>query len=317
MEQAECVPGKPVDRGRCIYLYISMHYIHSYMTVRTVTSNQRCSEPESPALNPSGPALAAKISRRVRGLLGACLVLATVLLCGLPARAEQVMIFAAASTTDAVSDIIDSYRDATGAEIVASFAASSALARQIENGAPAHLFLSASPVWMDYLEARSLLTPESRRDRLGNRLALIAPSDSAITVSLTAPVSFSGLLGDGHLAMADPDHVPAGIYGKEALETLGAWRDVSPKVVRGNNVRATLALVERGEVPLGIVYQTDATTSERCRVVALFPESTHAPIRYPLALVAGQETADARAFYDHLLSPDAAEIFAQHGFTVR
>ncbi len=294
-----------------------MHYIHSYMTVRTVTSDRRCREPESPALNPSGPALAAMIARRVRGLLAACLFAYVALLAALPARAEQVLIFAAASTTDAVSDIIDSYRVATGADVVASFAASSALARQIENGAPAHLFLSASPIWTDYLAERSLLAPGSRRDRLGNRLALVAPLDSAVAVSLTAPVSFNALLGDGYLAMADPDHVPAGLYGKEALEALGAWREVSRLVVRGNNVRATLALVERGEVPLGIVYQTDATASERSRIVALFPESTHTPIQYPLALVAGQSTDGAQAFYDYLLSPEAAVIFEQHGFTVR
>jgi len=234
----------------------------------------------------------------------------------LPARSEQVLIFAAASTTDAVSEIIEEYRAATGDTIVASFAASSALARQIENGAPAHLYLSATPLWIDYLDERGLLVAGSRRDRLGNRLALIAPSDSLIDIALSADTSLLDLIGDGHLAMADPDHVPAGLYGRAALESLDLWQSVSAKVVRGNNVRAALALVERGEVPLGIVYRTDVGASDNSRIITLFPETTHPPIRYPLALVTGQETPEARVFYDHLLSPAAGAIFERHGFTV-
>lgn len=294
-----------------------MHYIPWYMTVRQVTSDRACEEPESPALNPSGPAPASKRPKRVRGLFATLLIGIACLWIALPARADQVLIFAAASTTDAVEEIIASYRDVTGATVVASYAASSALARQIENGAPAHLFLSASPVWTDYLETRELLVAGSRRDRLSNRLALVAPSDSVVEISMTDEIPFPDLLGDGYLAMADPAHVPAGLYGKEALESLGAWPAVSSQIVRGNNVRATLALVERGEVPLGIVYQTDAQASERCRIVSLFPETTHAPIQYPLALVADQDTPEAQAFYTHLLSPTAASIFERHGFTVR
>ncbi len=293
-----------------------MHYIPLYMTVRSAKLGHRCKSPESPALNPSWRALVSEKSGRVRALSALCLLLAGALFGAPPARAEQVLVFVAASTTDAVGEIIEDYRATSGADVAASFAASSTLARQIENGAPAHIFLSAATVWTDYLDERGLLVAGSRYDRLGNRLALVAPDDSLIEAAVGPDLRLLDLLGDGHLAMADPDHVPAGLYGRAALESLGLWQAVSDKVVRSGNVRAALALVERGEVPLGIVYRTDARASDDCRVVALFPETSHPPIRYPIALVAGQETPEARAFYDHLLSPAAASIFERHGFTI-
>ena len=224
--------------------------------------------------------------------------------------------FATASTTNAVEDAIASYAAETGAEVVASYAASSALARQIENGAPADLFLSANLDWADYLDRRGLLEPGTRRDLLGNRLVLVAPADSALEVSIGPGLDLAGLLGDGRLALGDPDHVPAGRYARAALESLGLWAEVEGRTVRTLDVRAALALVERGEVPLGVVYATDVAVCGACRTVATFPESSHPPIRYPLALVAGRASPAARAFYDFLLSPAAAEIFARYGFAV-
>lgn len=293
-----------------------MHYIPRYMTVWFATPSRQCKSPGSPALKPSCCAPVSTKSERVHGILAPLVWLAVWLFISSPASAERVLIFAAASTTDAITEIIETYQTATGAEVAASFAASSALARQIENGAPAHVFLSAAPLWVDYLEERGLLVVGSRRDRLGNRLALIAPLDSTFDAAAGLGNSWLDHLGDGYLAMADPDHVPAGLYGRAALQSLGLWQSVSDRVVRGNNVRAAMALVERGEVPLGIVYQTDARASADCRIISLFPETDHPPIRYPLALVAGQDTEDARAFYDHLLSPDAGAVFERHGFTV-
>ena len=258
---------------------------------------------------------AAVASRRVRSFLALCW--AAIALAVAPAHAaETVLLFAAASTTDAVAEAIARYRAETGAEVTASFAASSALARQIENGAPAHLFLSSNVEWVDYLEGKGLLVPESRRDLLGNRLVLVAPADSRVEVSIGPDLALAALLGDGRLAIADPDHVPAGRYARAALESLGLWPEVEGRTVRTLDVRAALALVERGEVPPGIVYATDVTACRACRTVAVFPESSHPPIRYPLALVAGQAGPAARAFYDFLASPAAAAIFARHGFAV-
>jgi molybdate transport system substrate-binding protein len=286
------------------------------MTVRFAKPDPKCKSPGSPALKPSWRALVSGKPERVRALSAICFLVATALLVVPPASAERVLMFSAASTTDAVNEIIEDYRATSGADVAASFAASSALARQIENGAPAQLFLSAAPLWIDYLDDRGLLVEGSRQDRLGNRLALVAPADSPVEVTAGPDLQLLDLRGDGYLAMADPDHVPAGLYGRAALESFGLWQSVTAKVVRSSNVRAALALVERGEVPLGIVYQTDARASEHSRVVALFPETAHPPIRYPLALVSGQETPEARAFYDHLLGPTAAAIFERHGFTV-
>jgi molybdate transport system substrate-binding protein len=224
-------------------------------------------------------------------------------------RAEQILILAAASTTDAVGEIIETYKSATGAPVAASFGASSALARQVDSGAPAHLYLSAAPRWTDYLAEAGAIIAASRVDLLANRLALVAPADSGvIEIAFDRPLP----LGDGRLAVGDPDHVPAGLYAKAALQYLGLWESAAPHLVRSPNVRAALVLVERGEVPLGIVYATDARVTERVRVVSLFPADSHPPIRYPLAMIT--DSPDTRAFYDFLLSDQAGAIFARHGF---
>ncbi|MFP6759158.1 MAG: molybdate ABC transporter substrate-binding protein [Alphaproteobacteria bacterium] len=278
-----------------------MSYIRRYITV--LISSPR----------PPGRALAWFLTRRVRGWwIGAAVGLAL----ASPAHAEQVLILAAASTTDAMTEIIDTYEIATGVPVAVAFGASSALARQVESGAPAHLYLSANAVWMDYLEDAALILAASRVDLLANRLALVAPADSPITIAITPDLPLVALLGDdGRLALGDPDHVPAGLYARAALEHLGLWSAVVPRLVRSANVRAALVLVERGEVPLGIVYATDALVSDGVRTVATFPTDSHPPIRYPLALVTGLDTPAARAFHDYLSSDAAAAIFTRHGFT--
>ena len=277
-----------------------MSYIRRYITV--LISPPR----------PPGRALVWILTRRVRGWwIGAAVVLAL----ASPAHAEQVLILAAASTTDAMTETIATYQSATGAPVAVAYGASSALARQVESGAPAHLYLSANAVWMDYLEDADLILAASRVDLLANRLALVAPADSFIRVAITPDLPLVDLLGDdGRLALGDPDHVPAGLYARAALEHLGLWSSVVPRLVRSANVRAALVLVERGEVPLGIVYATDARVSARVRTVATFPADSHPPIRYPLALVAGLDTPAARAFHAYLLSDTATEIFVRHGF---
>jgi molybdate transport system substrate-binding protein len=198
---------------------------------------------------------------------------------------------------------------------VISYAASSALARQIESGAPADLFLSADEKWMDTVERDGKVAPGTRADLLGNALVLIAPSGSKAAVDLARPESLVGALGaDGRLAMADPTAVPAGLYGKAALDNLGAWTKVQARVASAENVRAALALVESGEAPLGVVYATDAIVSGKVRVVATFPAASHEPIRYPVAVIAGSPSADAGGFRAYLATPEAQAIFARYGF---
>ncbi|MEW5725671.1 MAG: molybdate ABC transporter substrate-binding protein [Thermodesulfobacteriota bacterium] len=248
-------------------------------------------------------------------------------LCGLlilaPASAqaghpERVLVFAAASTTDAVTDICGLFQARGLGRAVPSFAASSTLAKQIEQGAPAGVFLCADQKWMDYLAQKGLVEPAGRVDLLGNRLALIAPAGSdQKPVEPSPSFDLSAALGGGRLALCDPDHMPAGIYGRAALESLGLWETAEPWLVRAKDVRAVLALVERGECPLGIVYGTDAAISDKVKVVGLFPEDSHPPIVYPAALISGQVTPVARAFFDFLRSPEAGNIFKKYGFTVR
>ncbi len=231
------------------------------------------------------------------------------------ARGAEVMVFAAASTASAIQDVIVLY-GARGA-VAASFAASSALARQIENGAPADIYISANPRWMDSLAGAGLIETASRRDLLGNRLVLIAPADSPVSVALSAKPALDSLLGDGRLALADPAHVPAGQYARAALEALGLWPAVAGAVAPMNNVRAALVLVERGEAPLGVVYATDAAMTVGVRVAGLFPESSHPPIVYPAAIVAGRAGPAVRAFHDFHFADAARAVFAAHGFTLK
>jgi molybdate transport system substrate-binding protein len=241
-----------------------------------------------------------------------------------PSRAGDVTIFAAASTKDAVEDLALRYTAAGGDRVRTVFAASSTLAKQIVQGAPADLLLSASPAWMDYLAEQDALEPASRVDLLGNRLVLIVPraGDRAEDVlDVLDPARIAEMLRadrtDGRpLAIADPGHVPAGVYAKAALEALGLWQSLADRAVRTADVRAALALVDRGEAAAGIVYATDAAISPRVRIVGRFPAGSHPPIVYPLALIAGRASAAARRFYGHLLSGEAAAVFRAHGFLV-
>ena len=230
-----------------------------------------------------------------------------------PAAAENLTVFAAASLKDALDANVEAYRKKTGDRIAVSYAASSALAKQIEAGAPADLFISADLDWMDYLDQRRLIRPATRRNLLGNRLVLIAPAGSNLSVSIAPGFAIAKLLGRGRLAMADPDSVPAGKYAKASLSALGVWKDVEPRVAAAENVRAALVLVSRGEAPLGIVYATDAAAEPRVKVVGTFPDDTHPPIVYPVAVTASGKAA-ARAFEDWLGGAEARRIFGKFGF---
>ncbi len=202
-------------------------------------------------------------------------------------------------------------------KIVSSYASSSTLAKQIENGAPANVFISADEPWMNYLEERKLIEPGSRFDLLSNKLVLIAPADSSIKVEIGPKFDLAKLLGDGKLATGDPDHVPVGKYAKAALEKLGVWMDVESKLARAADVRSALALVERGEAPLGIVYATDAAITPNVKVVGVFPADTHPKIVYPTALVAGQASDTAKNFIGFLKAPESKAVFEKYGFTLR
>ncbi|GBC59444.1 molybdate ABC transporter substrate-binding prot ein [Desulfonema ishimotonii] len=230
---------------------------------------------------------------------------------------QKVTVFAAASTTNAITDIGKLFTEKKMGQFTPSFASSSTLAKQIDHGAPADVYLSANPKWMDFLEKKDMIEKGTRTDLLGNRIVLIAPPDGKLNITIKAGFDLAGILGDEKLAMGDPDHVPAGIYGKQALESLGVWAAVAPKVARSKDVRAALALVERGEAPLGIVYATDAAISEKVKVVAIFPEDSHPAITYPVALIAGKTTPAAKAFLEFLRTPDAKAVFETYGFSVR
>ena len=221
--------------------------------------------------------------------------------------------FAAASTKDVITDIIKMYEKTHPGHVVPSFGSSGDLAKQIQNGAPASIFISADVKWMDYVAEAKLIDNDSRRDLLGNELVLIAPVDS------TSPVSLDNLasqLNGGKLALGDPDSVPAGRYGKAALDSMKQWDALQGSVVRAKDVRAAMAFVERGEAAAGIVYATDALVSRKVRIVATFPEATHPPIVYPLALIAGHDDEAARAFFAYLQEPQAANVFLSAGFSV-
>lgn len=257
----------------------------------------------------------------LRKSLAAVIAMLTLFIAAGPSSAQQletVTVFAAASTTNAMTDIANAYEAAGRAKVVCSFASSSTLAKQIANGAPVHVFLSANTEWMDYLAQKKLLAEGSRIDLLGNQLVLIAPADSTIQGEVKPGFPLVEWLAGGRLAMGDPDHVPVGVYAKEALTSLGAWSQLGPdKLALASNVRAALALVERGEAPLGVVYATDAAISDKVRVVAAFPTDSHKPVAYPLALVAGRDTVAAKGFYEYLRSEAAAEVFKKYGFVMR
>jgi len=229
------------------------------------------------------------------------------------AMAGSVTVFAASSLKTALDAVSAAWTAETGHEAVLAFAGSSALARQIERGAPADVFISANRAWMDRLEAAGHVAPGSRIDLLTNTLVLIAhgPADP---IRISPGFDLGARLGDGRLAMALVDAVPAGMYGKAALEALGVWSGVAPRVAQANNVRAALALVAVGEAPLGIVYETDAAAEDAVSVIGVFPPDTHPTVVYPAAAIAGRSTPLTEAFLAFLRGDTARTIFESHGF---
>ena len=232
------------------------------------------------------------------------------------AAAEKVTVFAAASLKNALDAANAAWQKETGNETAVSYAASSALAKQIEAAAPADLFISADLAWMDYVAEKKLIKDDTRSNLLGNRIVLVAPKDKASTVEIKEGFDLAGLVGDGKLAMGAVDSVPAGKYGKAALEKLGVWSSVEGKVAGAESVRAALALVSRGEAPYGIVYQTDAAADPGVAVVGTFPEDSHPPIIYPVAILSESKSAVSAAYLDFLKSDKAAPFFTGQGFTI-
>ncbi len=235
-------------------------------------------------------------------------------MCCQSAAGDTFTIFAAASVRDALDEVIRIHQARTGERVVASYAASSALAKQIESGAPADIFISADLDWMDYLDKRKLIKPGSRQNLLRNRIVLIAPASSTATVKISAGFPLRSLLGNGRLSMADPDSVPAGKYGRASLEALGAWKEVQSRIASAQDVRGALVFVARGETPFGIVYKTDAMVDKGVRIVDEFPENSHPAIIYPGALVATSKSNAAAAFLGSLSQPAARAVFAKYGF---
>jgi molybdate transport system substrate-binding protein len=233
-----------------------------------------------------------------------------------PACADDLMVFAAASLEESLTEAAEAWAAEGHPKLVLSFAASSVLAKQIENGAPADLFVSADERWMEYLADRSLVVAASRTPFLENELVLIAPASRPFQIEWKPGGALAEVLGDEKLALADVDSVPAGRYGKAALTSLGVWESVERNVVRQTDVRAALALVERDEARAGIVYRTDAMASRKVVIAAVFPATSHPPIVYPLAIVEGHASPDVHRLHEFLLSARAKEIFARHGFRV-
>lgn len=252
--------------------------------------------------------------KRAVGFLFACLLVA---FSGL-ARADSgdVTVYAAASLTNAMQDIGNKFNASNAGKVKFSFAASSLLARQIEAGADADIFMSADSEWMNYLADRSLIQAASRKDVLGNRLVLIAPTGSSVSLQIAPGFPLAQALGDGRLAVADPDSVPAGKYARQALTTLGVWGTVAERLVRAENVRVAMTYVARGEAPLGIVYETDAKTEPKVKTIGVFPASSHLPIIYPAALTTHGTSAQAKAFLAYVEGPEAADIFRKYGFII-
>jgi molybdate transport system substrate-binding protein len=232
------------------------------------------------------------------------------------AQGAPLLVFAAASMKNALDDADALFERQKGMKVVASYAASSALAKQIEAGAPADIFISADLDWMDYVEQRKLIRPGTRANLLGNKIVLIAPTGSTLRLTIAPNFPLAQALGDGRLAMADPASVPAGKYGKAALEALGVWSAVAGKIAPAENVRTTLLLVSRGETPLGIVYQTDAAADPSVKILAGFPANTHPPIVYPVALLQSSSNPAAADYLAFLKSAAARPSFEKQGFTL-
>ena len=250
------------------------------------------------------------VRHRWPALLTTCLMLLPV-----TAMAESLLIFAASSLKPALEELLSHSEVAEIGDVRASYAASSQLARQIEHAAPADVFISADQDWMEHLAAKQLIVNDSRADLLGNALVLIAPRDSLIALEIAPGMNLAAALGrDGRLAVAEPNSVPAGKYAHAALESLGAWNGVSDRLVAADNVRAALNFVARGEAAMGIVYRSDTINEPTVRVLATFPASSHAPIRYPVAIVSGHDSDASRRLLGLLRSESAADLFRRHGF---
>jgi molybdate transport system substrate-binding protein len=232
------------------------------------------------------------------------------------AQGRDVLVFAAASLKNALDEIAAQWQRESGKKAAISYAASNTLIKQIEQGAPADIFISADLDWMDYGQQKGLIKPDTRSNLLGNRLVLVAPKDSNISANIRPGFDLAALLKGGRLAMGNVDAVPAGKYGKAALEKLGAWDGIKDKIAQAESVRAALLLVARGEAPLGVVYQTDAASDPTVKIVGTFPENTHPPIIYPIALTKESTSPDASAFLNFIRSPAARPIFERQGFTV-
>ncbi|MCC7462531.1 MAG: molybdate ABC transporter substrate-binding protein [Gammaproteobacteria bacterium] len=250
-----------------------------------------------------------------RRFLSALLVLSLALPAGAGETRPPLLVFAAASLTDVLQELGPAWQQQSGRAVKFSFAASSALARQVESGGRADVFVSADTDWMDYLQARNLIDTATRVNLLGNRLVLIAPAGSTLQLKIAPGFPLAGALGGGRLSSGDPDSVPVGKYAKSALTSLGVWNSVADRLVRADSVRTALLFVERGEAPLGIVYATDAAIDPRVRVVGTFPAATHLPIVYPAARLAGGDAA-ATAFITFLHTPAARSVFERYGFVV-
>jgi molybdate transport system substrate-binding protein len=230
---------------------------------------------------------------------------------------STITIFAAASLKNALDNAAHAYEKSSGNKIVVSYAGSSALAKQIEQGAPADIFISADLDWMDYVQKKKLIKEDTRFNLLGNRLVLIAPKDSPVELKIGKDFPLAAALGDNRIAMANVKSVPAGKYGSAALEKLGVWSAVQPKVAQADNVRAALALVAQGEAPLGIVYESDAAAEPKVKIVDVFPEDSHPPIIYPIAILSDSKNGDAaKAFIGSLKTSDGQSFFTKEGFTI-
>jgi molybdate transport system substrate-binding protein len=252
-----------------------------------------------------------------REWLGLAMVAAAAPLAMARAQGSALVIFAAASLKNALDEIAATWTKETGKPAPKlSYAASSALAKQMEQGAPAALFISADTDWMDYVEKKGLIKNDTRVNLLGNKIVLIGPKDSTIALDIKPGFDLAKALAGGKLAMANVDAVPAGKYGKAALEKLGAWNDAKDKIAQAENVRAALLLVARGEAPLGIVYSTDAAAEPNVKIVGTFPADSYPPVIYPAAETRESKTADAKLFLDHLKSSKARTAFEKHGFMV-
>jgi molybdate transport system substrate-binding protein len=258
------------------------------------------------------------LSTMRRRWLGLALAAATALApVAASAQSDGMVVFAAASLKNALDEIAIGWsKETSRPKPKISFAASSTLARQLEQGAPADLFISADLAWMDYVAKKNLIRADTRVNLLGNRIVLIAPKDSKISVEVRQGFDLARALAGGKLAMGNVAAVPAGKYGKAALEKLGAWDGVKDKIAQAENVRAALLLVSRAEAALGIVYSTDAAADPNVRIVATFPADSHPPIIYPAAVTKDARSADAGPFLDYLKSAKARPAFEKQGFTV-